>query len=280
MSSPPTAQALPPLPFNPTRLRSFVLRLPLFTRLSLLIIAAVYVLSILPFLHVAEWGALKPSAMHLTSMHRLNTFVFIHNGFFHALVNIIALAPLLERFEAEHGTLTTVLLFIGPLSTIPAGLYLLVDSFIMHRDDGVVGASVWVFLLFASEALRTYNSNPHFALGPYRIPTWTSPLIACVLVSLLLSNTSLLGHLAGIAVGYLYGLGMLRFLVPPEKILRFIEDKLNLFGRLPHYVSVDQKTYGRYGILPTNGGANGVSSAPVNAAAGDPGIGGGIRLGP
>ncbi|KAI5303516.1 Glycosyl phosphatidyl inositol protein transamidase complex subunit, partial [Ascosphaera atra] len=67
MSSPPTAQALPPLPFNPTRLRSFVLRLPLFTRLSLLIIAVVYVLSILPFLHVAEWGALKPSAMHLTS---------------------------------------------------------------------------------------------------------------------------------------------------------------------------------------------------------------------
>lgn len=45
--------------------------------------------------------------------------------------------------------------------------------------------------------------------------------------------------------------GYIKFLVPHEKILRWIEGKLNLLGRLPHYVSVDQKTYGRYGVLPT-----------------------------
>src|SRR5450432_2704822 len=39
------------------------------------------------------------------------------------------------------------------------------------------------------------------------------------------------------------GLGYIKFLAPPEKILRWIEGKLNLLGRLPHYVSVDQKTY-------------------------------------
>ena len=47
------------------------------------------------------------------------------------------------------------------------------------------------------------------------------------------------------------GLGYLKFLAPPEKILRWIEVKMNLLGRLPHYVSVDQKTYGRFGVLPT-----------------------------
>ena len=31
-----------------------------------------------------------------------------------------------------------------------------------------------------------------------------------------------------------------------------MEGKLNLLGRLPHYVSIDQKTYGRYGVLPTS----------------------------
>lgn len=46
-------------------------------------------------------------------VHRLNTFVFIHTGFFHALLNALALTPLLERFEAEHGTLTSIALFIG-----------------------------------------------------------------------------------------------------------------------------------------------------------------------
>lgn len=47
------------------------------------------------------------------------------------------------------------------------------------------------------------------------------------------------------------GLGYLKFLAPPDWALRWIEGKLNLLGRLPHYVSVDQKTYGRYGVLPT-----------------------------
>ncbi len=47
------------------------------------------------------------------------------------------------------------------------------------------------------------------------------------------------------------GLGYLKFISPPERALRWIEGKLNLLGRLPHYVSVDQKTYGRFGVLPT-----------------------------
>ena len=47
------------------------------------------------------------------------------------------------------------------------------------------------------------------------------------------------------------GLGYLKVLAPPEKVLRWIESKLNLLGRVPHYVSMDQKIYGRYGVLPT-----------------------------
>jgi hypothetical protein len=53
------------------------------------------------------------------------------------------------------------------------------------------------------------------------------------------------------------GLGYLKFMAPPEKALRWVESRLNLLGRLPHYVSVDQKTYGRFGVLPTtNGGSS------------------------
>lgn len=49
----------------------------------------------------------------------------------------------------------------------------------------------------------------------------------------------------------------MKFIAPPEWALRWIEGKLNLLGRLPHYVSVDQKTYGRFGVLPGAGGSNG-----------------------
>jgi len=88
-------------------------------------------------------------------------------------------------------------------------------------------------------------------LGTTQIPTWITPFVMVLFVSVLVPNTSFLGHICGLAFGYGWGLGYLKFLAPPEKALRWIEGKLNLLGRLPHYVSVDQKTYGRYGVLPT-----------------------------
>lgn len=89
-------------------------------------------------------------------------------------------------------------------------------------------------------------------------------------IAVLMPNTSLLGHLCGVAVGYVCmsvpclvtidrialtystgGLGYLKFIAPPEWTLKWIENRLNLLSVLPHYVSVDQKTYGRFGILPS-----------------------------
>ena len=51
------------------------------------------------------------------AVYRLNTYPLIHLGFFHALLNTFALAPLLERFEAEHGTLLTAAMFLGRMSS-------------------------------------------------------------------------------------------------------------------------------------------------------------------
>lgn len=159
----------------------------------------------------------------------------------------------------------------------------------LHPENGASTArapwltfatSVWVFLLLGMEAIRTYRSNPHLEIATYRIPTWTTPLVMALVVAALMPGTSLLGHLCGIGVGYLckevstnaargqcltlraVGLGYLKFLSPPEKALRWIETRFNLLARLPHYVSVDQKTYGRFGVLPTSGHAGGVA-APV-----------------
>ncbi|KAL2865528.1 GPI-anchor transamidase subunit GAA1 [Aspergillus lucknowensis] len=256
--------ALPPLPFNPSRVRSYLLRLPLFTRLAVLVIIVFWLLELQTVWSVVQWGSLIPDEMGLSSMYRLNTYPLIHTGFFHTFINLLAVTPLLERFEAEHGTLTAIALFTGPLSTFPAGIYLLIEKFVLHSNTAVVGASVWAFLLLGSESIRTFKSNPYFILGKYKIPTWTSPLFACVLVWILVANTSFLGHLCSVLIGYLLGLGYLKVFVPPEKILRWIEGKLNLLGRLPHYVSVDQKTYGRYGVLPTAGAPAGERGTPMS----------------
>lgn len=200
---------------------------------------------------VQAWGSLVPEKIGLASMYRTNTFPLVHVGFFHALMNILAVTPLLERFEAEYGTLTTLALFLGPLSTIPALLYTFIERVILRMNTTVLGASIWVFTLLAMEAVKTYKANPHFQVGTVQIPTWTTPLVMVLFVSFLIPDTSFLGHVCGLAFGYGWGLGYLKFLAPPEWILRWIEGKLNLLGRLPHYVSVDQKTYGRFGVLPT-----------------------------
>lgn len=104
---------------NPSRVRSYLLRLPLFTRLILLAIVAFWLLELQTVWSVTQWGALIPKEVGFGTMYRLNTFPLIHMGFFHMLMDTICLVPLLERFEAEWGTLTTLALFMGRKSLDP-----------------------------------------------------------------------------------------------------------------------------------------------------------------
>jgi len=278
-----------PIP-DARRIRSYFLRLPLATRAVLFLLTSFYIANLFaPSL--TQWGALIPQEIgfdtcnhlaHCVSrvqadvlpVYRLNTYPLLHRNLFHFVLNAFALTPLLERFEAEHGTIVTFLLFTGPFGLLPGGLYTVLERFVFHLNGAAIGASVWVFLLLCNEAVKTYRVNPYFSILDYKIPTWTTPLGLIFVINFLVPHTSFLGHLCGAVVGYLWGLGYIRFLAPPDKVLRWIEGKLNLLGRLPHYVSVDSKTYGRYGVLPSNGGgpargtlatANGVALGPTGS---------------
>lgn len=206
----------------------------------------------------------------------MNTFPFLHKNFFHYLLNTLALVPLLDRFESENGTIVTILLFTGLFGLIPGLLYTGIERYIFFSNSAAVGASVWVFLLLSIEAIKTYRQNPHLTIAGYAIPTWSTPLLLMFVIHFLVPATSLLGHLCGAAVGYLWGLGYIKFLAPSEKILKWVEGKLNLLGRLPHYVSVDQKTYGRYGVLPTTN----ASSPLIGPGRGTLGAANSIAIGP
>ncbi|KAK1817482.1 putative rhomboid protease [Friedmanniomyces endolithicus] len=265
------------------RIRSYLLRLPLATRILILIITAFYIAHLF-WPGITQWGALIPQEIGISSLYRLNTYPLLHASLLHYALNTLALLALLDRFEADHGSLPTLLLFTGPFGLLPGGLYTLLARYLFHLHAPALGASVWVFLLLSSEAIKTYKTNPYFVLRDIRIPTWTTPLALALVINFLVPRTSFLGHLCGALVGYLWGLGYIRFLAPPDWVLRFVEGKLDLLGRLPHYVSVDQKTYGRYGVLPSTslgevrvGPGRGTLGA-VEMGAG--GSGSGQRLGP
>jgi glycosylphosphatidylinositol transamidase len=127
----------PSLPqFSAARLRSYVLRLPLFTRAIILVIIVLWIAGMQTAWDIRQWGALIPKEIGIatskiivliitnmscarlqtymaSTVYRTNTFPLIHAGFLHAFLNLVTLTPLLERFEAEHGTLTTFALFMG-----------------------------------------------------------------------------------------------------------------------------------------------------------------------
>jgi hypothetical protein len=57
----------------------------------------------------------------LTSLfvaYRLSTFPLIHLNAIHVGLNLVALVPLMERFENEYGTLTSLALFFGRENSI------------------------------------------------------------------------------------------------------------------------------------------------------------------
>lgn len=148
-----------PANFSAVRARSYVYRLPLFTRLLLFLIMAAWVATVAlgDGFDVKAWGALVPEEVGITScmsmsqpfyfarrpefpfsrsclirlilaarrrttlttcahertVYRTNTYTFIHINLLHMLMNVLALTPLLERFESEYGTLTSLALFFG-----------------------------------------------------------------------------------------------------------------------------------------------------------------------
>ncbi|KAI9684020.1 MAG: putative rhomboid protease [Bathelium mastoideum] len=247
--------AQPSWQVNPARIRSYVNKIPLGTRLLVFAVLFISILSQrLPSLR--NWGCLLPAETNLATLNRLSTYPFFHLSLLHLILNIIALIPLLTTFESENGTIVTLLLFTGPFSLLPGllytGLTLLTH---LSTTTTVCGSSIWIFLLLSSTAYTTSRTHPHFALPitspALQFPVWASPLCLALLIWIFVPGTSLLGHLCGCAVGFGWGAGVLRLLAPPERPLRWIEGKLNLLGRLPHYVSIDQKIYGRYGVLPS-----------------------------
>jgi len=242
---------------NPQRVRSSLIRIPLATKGILAIILLFYVLS---FFGIEKWAQLDPDVVFPSGAHRLNTFPFLHLGLFHMLVNIVAVIPLLDKFEQANGTITTVLLILGPFSTFPGILYTLLCK-ALHMHTPIQGASVWSFLFFAATVYQYSLTSPQFSIPSTtaQVPTLAIPFILIVITSLFIPHTSLFGHICAVIIGFGWGSGLLKFLAPPEKILRWVEDKGRLRSRLPaSYVSVDKGTMGRYGELPIVGGESGI----------------------
>lgn len=74
----------------------------------------------------------------------------------------------------------------------------------------------------------------------YKIPTWITPLVITLFVTFLVPNTSLLGHLCSVAVGYLCGCPCFPFRVLQLKPRYSRSRLLENFGATGESASLDR----------------------------------------
>lgn len=172
---------------------------------------------------------LSPSAPLDLNLNALSFYIFPHVNWFHLLLNLVLLYPLLSRFERTHGTVYTGVT-LNLLAVVTALQYCIV-GLVLYPLDYAGGLSGIVFSLLtffcykehvASPVIATFKFNGREAL----IPTLYFPFINLLIVGILIPSTSFFGHLFGIVAGYLLAMDKIKFMYPPLKVLLFIELKV------------------------------------------------------
>ncbi|EPS39181.1 hypothetical protein H072_7052 [Dactylellina haptotyla CBS 200.50] len=236
----------------PERLSSTVRRLPILTRGVLGLTIVLFFIG-----RISDTDAaleLNTANFSISQLHRLNTYPFVHRGWLHLIINLIAVTYPLSRFEKEKGTLHTLLMVVGPFSTFPALGYIIFDKFILGAQGTYGGMSVFIVMFAAMDAKRIYKYRPFYWVAGYRIPSWAPVLgVWLVLELFVFAGAGWLIHIFAMAVGWAYAAEYLKLLEPPEKVLKFVEGKLRpLLSRIPFYVSLDTRdTSGYTLVLPT-----------------------------
>lgn len=172
---------------------------------------------------------LDPFAPFRFDLNKLSFYLLYHQNFFHWLLNIVALAPLMYNFEKTHGTIHTGIT-LNLLAVATALQYCLVGM-ILYRNTHVIGLSGVVFLFLTYFAVKEHEFRPilyRTTISNYdvKILTKYSPFVSLFLCAILIPGSSFFGHLFGITSGYLLAYNKLQILYPPLSIILKIEEKL------------------------------------------------------
>ncbi|OBA22070.1 hypothetical protein METBIDRAFT_38836 [Metschnikowia bicuspidata var. bicuspidata NRRL YB-4993] len=172
---------------------------------------------------------LYPSAPIEFNLNAISFYIFPHANFLHLAVNLVALFPLISRYERANGTVNTGIT-LNLLAVAAALPYCLVGLF-LYPENGVAGLLGICFSFLTYYCQKEYAQTPvlyQFTVAgrDVQIPTEYFPFINLFVIAFLVPSTSFFGHLAGIGAGYLLAMGYLKVLYPPLKVVLFIERKL------------------------------------------------------
>ena len=170
---------------------------------------------------------------------RVLTSAVFHASLLHVAFNMLAFIPLGSALERHIGSLQ-LLWLIALLVTLGAALYLgaayaaAAAGFPALLGHCAVGFSGVVFGLIPVEA-RYSNSGSadggkRSIFGLFAVPTPVYPWALLALWTVLVPQSSFLGHVSGLAVGQAYAMGALQWAVPSGEAVQRLERSTALAG--------------------------------------------------
>jgi membrane associated rhomboid family serine protease len=189
------------------------------TRCLLLLIVSLHIIQFLLFdPRLSVLFLLNPSKVFSGEIWRLFTSSLFHGGILHLVMNMLAFAQLGVTLESRIGTLSFFYhIFVFSIFTSLVHCLLAMGALFGGEPGFFYGYSVgFSGVLFALIVIDVSGPDPgHRAVfGLFVVPAWLYPWVMLVVMQLIMRRVSFLGHLAGIAVGYAYGCGLFRFVVP------------------------------------------------------------------
>jgi hypothetical protein len=160
-------------------------------------------------------------------------------------LNIIGLITPLSKFERSHGTVYTgvMLNLFAVFTAIPYCVF----GYYLWPNTSVIGASGWFFSFLTYYAYHESLIKPTITITPtISFPTLYAPLVLVLITAIIMPGSSFMGHFFGVVVGYAYAFKYMDILVPPSKVIEWIEDKLEkLIDLIPnafhYYKEIDAK---------------------------------------
>jgi membrane associated rhomboid family serine protease len=212
---------------------------PLLTKWVKVLLAATTAVFVLQMLSAwvlgplfTEWFALSLPGMMLGRVWQLFTYLFLHGGVLHLLVNMLAIFFIGPELERTMGPRRFLLLYFG--SGVLGGLFWL--AIVYPSGAPCVGASGSVFgLLGAFAALFPHRSITLlvFFVLPVTMRAWVMVAILALIQVLYLvtpggDNVAYAAHLGGVIVGFLYAMAAFR----PGELATWLRTRLRRPPRL------------------------------------------------
>ena len=197
----------------------------------LLFIIVIFIIQI--FVDITPQLAFSPIKIAHGELWRFVSSMFLHSNALHLLMNLLCFIQVGISLEAKVGTLSFIyhILLLEILgSLVHFLLALIIESFGYEKIfiTNSIGFSGVLFSLIVID-IHLEGGEYRSFFGLFLIPSIYYPWILLVIMipfEFFNIKISFLGHLSGLMIGYLYSLGILKFLVPSDPVFQWIERKL------------------------------------------------------